>query len=54
MLLAMRLRKQLDQLAIERGQIVRLAAGHQVVVDDNFCVDPLGAGILQVSSQRRP
>src|SRR5258708_38690396 len=47
-------RELLQHLAVERGYVVGLAAGHQAVVADHLLIDPVGAGVLQVVLQRRP
>ena len=39
---------------VERRQIVRLAAGDQAAVDDDFFIGPLGAGVAQVGLQAGP
>jgi hypothetical protein len=33
-------RDLLDQLPVERGKVVRLAAGHEAVVHDDLLIDP--------------
>src|SRR5215203_5173008 len=43
----------LDQLTIECGQIIRLAACHKSTVYHDFLVYPIGPRILQVSLDRR-
>src|SRR3954452_7688223 len=47
-------RELLDDRGAERVEVVRLAAGHQVAVDDDLLVHPPGAGVAQVGLQRRP
>ena len=42
----------LDHLAIESGDIVGLATGNEPVVDDNFLINPVRAGIFQISLNR--
>jgi hypothetical protein len=37
-----------EHLAIERRDVIRLATGDQVVVHDDFLIDPIGAGVLDV------
>ena len=39
---------------VEGGQVVGLAAGDQVAVDDDLLVLPVGAGVAQVGLQARP
>src|SRR5438132_1041865 len=39
---------QLDQLLVERRDVVGLAAGDQVAVDDDLLVDPGAAGVAEV------
>ena len=46
--------KILDDLCIEGGEIVGLAAGDQAVVHMNLLIDPLGPSIAQVGLQARP
>jgi hypothetical protein len=41
-----------DHLAIEGGDVVRLAAGHEPLIDDDFFIDPICAGILEVGLNR--
>jgi hypothetical protein len=38
----------------EGRQIVRLAAGDQPLIDDDFLIDPFGTGIAKVGLERRP
>lgn len=47
-------RKLLDHFRAEGGQVVRIAGGHQTVVDDDFFIHPDRAGVLEVDLQRRP
>ena len=42
----------LDHLAIKRREIIRLAAGHQSVIDHDFTIDPFRAGVFQVGLNR--
>jgi len=42
--------EQHDHLAIERRNIVGLAAGDEVAIDDGLLIDPLRTGIMQVGS----
>jgi hypothetical protein len=51
---AARLRKQLDELAIESRKVVGLAAGHETAVHHDLLVSPLRAGIADVRLQRGP
>src|SRR2546423_2664105 len=44
----------LDHLLVERRDVVRLAAGHEPVVDDDLLVDPAAAGVPDVGLQARP
>jgi hypothetical protein len=44
----------LDHLLVERGDVVRLAARDDPVVDDDFLVDPVSAGVPDVRLQCRP
>src|SRR6204780_5367555 len=46
--------KQPDDLRIERRDVIRTAARHQTLVDDDLLVDPIGAGVLEIGLQRRP
>src|SRR5262249_36916074 len=43
----------LDDLVAERRQIVRLARGHQALVDHYLLVDPFAAGVADVGLQAR-
>src|SRR5580765_7627111 len=47
-------RKESDHFPIERWDVVGLAAGDPAAIADHFLVDPRGAGVLQISFQRRP
>src|SRR4051794_9881279 len=44
----------LDDLGLERFQVFRFAAGDQSLVDVDFLVDPVGAGVAEVGLQARP
>src|SRR4029079_12582608 len=44
-LLVLSLRELLDHLVVERGDVVRLAAPDDSVVDDDLLVDPGAAGV---------
>src|SRR5437660_12886506 len=48
------LAEQLNHGAIEGRNVIRLTARHHVAVSHRFFIDPLGAGIAQVSLKRRP
>ena len=39
-------REQLDYLAVKCGNIIGLAAGDQITVDDGFLIDDIGSSIL--------
>jgi len=39
-------REQLDHLAVKCGNIIGLAAGDQIAVDDGFLIDDIGSSIL--------
>ena len=39
-------REQLDHLAVKCGNIIGLAAGDQITVDDGFLIDDIGSSIL--------
>src|SRR5207253_8649378 len=43
----------LDQLLVERGYVVRLAARDEAVVDVDLLVDPVPAGVADVGLQGR-
>ena len=47
-------RELLDDLRVERLEVVGLAAADQPLVDVDLLVDPLGAGVAQVGLQARP
>ena len=46
--------EHLDQLRVEGRDVVGLAARHEAAVDDDFLVDALRAGVLEVGRQQRP
>src|SRR6185437_9195634 len=48
------LAKFLDDLLVEGGNVVRLAAGDEALIDDDVAVDPFGAGIPEVGLERGP
>src|SRR6476660_7123236 len=43
-----------DHLGVERGNVIRLAAGHQAVIDDDLFVHPIAPSILDVALNRGP
>jgi uncharacterized protein YkwD len=48
-------RRELPQDRVVEGrEVVGLAAGHDLAVDDDFLVGPLGSGVAQVLLQARP
>src|SRR5690606_17921952 len=47
------LRNLLDHLAVEGGDVARVATGDEAIVDHHLAVDPAGAGVLEVGPQRR-
>src|ERR1700733_8503760 len=50
----LRMAELVEHRAIEGGDVVRLAAGDESLVDDAFSVEPLCAGVLQIGLERRP
>src|SRR5438105_6356096 len=44
----------LDQLAAERGYVVRLAARDDAAVDHHLLIDPFRAGVQQIGLERGP
>jgi DNA ligase D len=52
--LAPRTCEQLDHRAVKSRNIIRLAAGDQITVDDCFLIDDIRSGVLQIGSDRRP
>jgi hypothetical protein len=44
--------EQLDHFAIERRDVTGVSARHQVVVDDDFLIDPVGR-VGEVPTARR-
>ena len=49
-----RLLEEFDDFAVERRNIIRFPAGHQIVVHDHFSIDPIGTGVLDIGPQRGP
>ncbi|SDP10689.1 amino acid exporter, AAE family [Pedococcus dokdonensis] len=47
-------RQRLEERAVERREVVGVAAGDEVAVLDDLLVDPLGPGVAQVGLQARP
>ena len=43
-----------DDLLAERRNVVRLAAGDDVAVENHLLVNPVRPGILEIGFQRRP
>src|SRR6202042_1758647 len=50
--LSTRAGEQPDDLRIERRNVIRTAARHQTLVDDDLLVDPIGTGVLEIGLQR--
>src|SRR5208282_2015120 len=48
------LTKQLEHLPVECRDIVGLATGHELAIDNYFLIHPLRPGILRVCLERRP
>jgi len=46
--------KFFDHLAIERGDVVRFAAGNESIVDHDFLVDPVATRVSDVCLNRGP
>src|SRR5438105_10647995 len=46
--------EDVDHGFIECGNIVGLAGGNKVAIDDRWLVDPLRAGVMKIGFQRRP
>src|SRR5262249_60694966 len=46
--------EQSDHLAVEGRDVVRFAARHEVVVNHDLLVYPLGASVLEIRLDRRP
>jgi hypothetical protein len=44
----------LDDLGVERRQVVRLAAGDEAVLDHDFLIGPVATGVEDVGAQARP
>jgi hypothetical protein len=43
-----------DHRFVECRNVIGLAAGYELAIDDNLAIYPVGAGILQISLERRP
>ena len=43
-----------NHFAIERGKVIRFAAGDQLAIANDFLVFPVRSGVLQVGLERRP
>ena len=52
--LVLALAELLDDLGAERRQVVRIARGHEALVDHDLLVDPGAARVADVGLQRRP